>query len=320
MAGDGETEQDDSVARLMNLAGLRPAVSAEIEARVHDRVQQEWRNSLPVSRTRKFAIPLALAASLLIAVSFMTDRVAVEGALVGTVANVSSESGTSTTSLAIGDTIRVGDTLRTRRGQLLNITMSDNTSLRLAENTSVKLDEPRRFTLVAGTVYADSGSLAHAGNNLAIRTEVGVITDVGTQFLVSFMDAALSVAVREGRVDVTAERDTYTTFAGESLTMQDGGPVTTGEISATDEAWDWTLSVASDFEIENSSLLDFLTWVCRETGKELTFANDEIRADAMTTVLHGSMSGMNPSEAASTMLATTEFDYRIDRTGIFLGP
>ena len=319
MTGDGETEQDDGVARLMNLAGLRPAVSADIEARVYNHVQQEWRNSLPVSQTRKWAVPLALAASILIAVTLMINPVGVEGALVGSVARVSNEFGATTATLSVGDAVRAGDTLTTRNGQLLNIALPDNTSLRLAQNTSLQLDGPYRVTLVAGTVYADSGFLPSQGNKLAIQTEVGVITDIGTQFLVSFVGAELGVAVREGRVDVTAERDIYTARAGESLMSQVGSPAITGRIGATDRVWDWTLDVASDFEIENNSLLDFLEWVSRETGKELIFASDEIRAAAMATVLHGSVSDLTPSEAADTILATTEFDYRIDETSIILG-
>jgi len=319
MAKDGETEQDDSVARLMNLAGLRPDVSADIEARVYDHVRREWRNSLPVSHTRKWAIPLAIAASILLAVSIVRSPVTPDGALVGTVATISSEFGATSAGLTVGDTVSVGDTLTTRDGQLLNIALPNNTSVRLAENTSLQLDDRYRFTLVTGTVYADSGILASPGSNLEIQTGVGVITDIGTQFLVSFVDDELGVAVREGRVDVTAERDTYTTRAGDSLMLLAGSPAVMGKIGATDSAWDWTLDVASDFEVENSSVLNFLEWVSRETGKELIFSSDEIRADAMTTILYGPVSDLKPSEAAVTMLATTKFDYRIDETSIVLG-
>jgi len=316
---DHESGQGDTVARLLNLAGLRPLIAADIEARVYDHVHQEWRNSLPASRTGKWAMPLALAAGILIAVTFVTRLVLPDAPLVGTVARVNGGFDGSAASFVSGDAVRVGDNLRTGDRQLLSVALSDGTSLRLAANSSLQLDERRSYTLLTGKVYADSGQTVYQDSGLEIRTGLGVITDIGTQFLVSFEGAALSVAVREGRVDVAADQDTYTALAGDRLMMQAGGGVTKGQIGATDSAWDWTLKLAPEFDIENRSLLDFLTWVSRETGKELIFVNDELRKAAMATVLSGSISDLTPVEAATTVLTTTSFAYEIRETSIIIG-
>jgi len=179
-----QPEHDDSVARLMNIAGLRPAISPEIEARVYDRVLDEWRNSLPTSHSRKWAVPLALAASVLIAVTFMARPFLMEGPVAGTIARVNNEFSATATSFRTGDEVRVNETLQTGRGQLLSITLSDGTSLRLAANTALRLDDLHNFSLHAGKIYADSGPIDFEGGGLEIRTELGVITDVGTQFMV----------------------------------------------------------------------------------------------------------------------------------------
>jgi FecR protein len=311
-----QPKHDDGVARLMNLAGLRPVVSAEIEARVYDRVLDEWHNSLPTSRSRKWVVPLALAASILLAVTFIVRPALIDGPVVGTIARVNNEFSAPATSFKTGDEVRVNQSLQTGRGQLLNIMLSDGTSLRLAANTSLRLDEPHNFSLHTGKIYADSGRNDFGSGGLEIHTELGVITDVGTQFMVSLQDAALRVAVRQGRVDVAADREIYTALAGDSLMMVADGGMTRDQIAATDSEWDWTLQVASRFDIENRTLLDFLTWVARETGKNLVFTTDESRVAARNTILHGSISDFTPAQAATTVLATTVFHYDVSATTI----
>lgn len=321
--GYHDTEPDDSVARLMHLAGPRAAVSEDLQARVYQQIHREWLDMLKTTRAKnrisRIAVPLALAASLLVSVTFLTRPVPLEIPVVGTVAKVSIKSGASTKGLAVGDIIRVGDTVRTGGGRLLSIALSNGASFRVAANTSLQLDEQLSFTLLKGEIYADSGQFADGKRNLEIFTELGVITDVGTQFLVSYRDAVLSVAVREGRVDVSAERETYTALAGNLLTRQAGGNMTRSEISTTDNAWNWTLAVAPNFDIDNKSLLDFLTWVARETGKELIFASDELRRAAMTTILHGSIEDFTPVETVAMVLATTTFEYKMGKTSIVVG-
>ena len=316
---DRGSEADKSVARLMNIAGLRPEIPAEIEDRVYRHVKQEWHTNQPVSRTRQWAVPLALAASILIAVSFIIRPTLSDAPMVGTIARIGGGASTTTRGLATGDIVRVGDSLQTGDRDSLSIELSNGTSLRLATNTSLQMTEQRVFTLLSGKLYADSGQTEVDGNNLVVHTDYGVVTDVGTQFLVSVVDGSLAVAVRLGRVDVWADRETYAAAAGSSLMVRSSGRVTTGEIDATDNVWDWTLALASEFEIENRSLLDFLTWVARETGMELIFLNDVVRAAAASTVLHGSIAGLTPVEAAETILATTSVAYALGESSIIIG-
>ena len=61
----------------------------------------------------------------------------------------------------------------------------------------------------------------------------------------------------------------------------------------------------------NKSLLDFLKWAARETGRDLQFESDESRMFAMRTDVHGSVEGLTPDEALEAILATTTVRYQI---------
>jgi hypothetical protein len=99
--------------------------------------------------------------------------------------------------------------------------------------------------------------------------------------------------------------------AGERLRLGHDGQVTVDSIAPNDPYWNWTAALAPTFDIENKSLLDFLRWAARETGRELIFEDNELRMSAMRTDLHGSVADFAPLEALESVLATTNFHYRI---------
>jgi len=311
-------ERDDSVARLMTLAGLRPVIPAELEARVYADTRKIWRRTLPAYRRKKWIRPLAIAASLLMVATFSLRFGHLKAPRLGTIARVSTDLGTVVRGIRVGRRVRVGDILQTGDDHMLNIAMANGTSLRLATNTTLRMDSKRSFTLLAGEIYADSGDSQKPDKGIEVRTKLGVITDVGTQFMVSYANTALSVAVREGRIDVNGGQDTYSALAGQRLIMQASGDVINDRIGAMDSAWDWTLKVASAFDMENKNLLQFLEWVSRETGKKLVFASDAVRQAATETILHGSISDLTPTEAAASVLASNAFDYTPQEMSIFV--
>jgi negative regulator of sigma E activity len=87
--GNSTDRDDETVERLLRLAGPRAAIPDEIEARVYDRVHQEWRaSSQPPDgarvyqfvrrewekdttrrRYRRWALPVTIAASVVLAVA-----------------------------------------------------------------------------------------------------------------------------------------------------------------------------------------------------------------------------------------------------------
>ena len=217
-----------------------------------------------------------------------------------------------------GSQIRVGESVSTAAGEGLSLLLARGESLRIDENTALRIDGVDQFTLLSGRVYADTGFYREGG--LVIDTMLGTVTDVGTQFSVEATDGVLDVAVREGRVDIRNESETYAARMGERLTLRSGQGAETGRLDAHDDYWSWVAELAPTFDISNRSLLDFLKWAARETGRELQFDSDETRMQAMGLVFPDSVSieGLTPDEALASILSTTAVHYRIESDKVFI--
>jgi len=308
---------DDSIARLLRLAGPRPAVPPDAEERVHSAVRNEWRRSIRQRRTLWWSVPVALAATIVLAVALVSRGPELSRAPIASVALVDGDGALSGGSPLPGDEIYPGDVITTGdHGVALAVT--NGLSLRLAAETTAEFDSIEELTLRTGRIYADTGQSIYDDRSITVHTSVGSAKDVGTRFAVAFLDGDMKVAVREGIVDVSDRRGSYTAEEGDMLTLQPNEDVIVGKISPYDDSWDWAAALAPAFEIENRSLLDFLKWAARETGKELVFENDDVRMGAMKTILRGSVSDFTPAEAVDSVVPTTRFEHRIEAGQIII--
>ena len=328
--GSAADRDDATMERLLRLAGPRTPVPGDIAARVYERVHREWQaSSKPPDgarvyrhvrrewqkgavrqRFRRWALPVALAASVVLAVTlFLQPPPSAPGRIaIGTVARVAGNAGALP---AIGETVYAGDVLETGAAQKLSVVINNAESLRLDQNTMLAFVAKDEFRLESGRIYADTGNFMYRDGGLVIHTTMGTVTDVGTQFAVQVAAERLDVAVREGRVDVSHGANEFVAVAGERLQLGSDVEPTVASVEPHDPFWDWTASLAPVFDIENKSLLDFLRWAARETGRELVFEDNELRMSAMRTDLHGSVADFEPLEALESVLATTNFRYRI---------
>jgi hypothetical protein len=308
---DAGNRDDDTVAKLMNLAGPRADIPADIEARVYKKVSQDWRSATKKKTAVRWAVPAAIAATVLIVMAF--NFRATESPLlpVGFVAQVGGNQ-----AAVVGDTVYAGESLETVANHGLSISLNGDISLRLASDTLLRIDSAEEITLLHGQLYADSGEHIYRDRHITVHTAGGSATDIGTQFSVSYDGEGMSIAVREGRVDVARDQSVITADAGDKLLLQPDREAVFDQISAYDSAWDWATSLAPGFDIKDRSLLDFLKWASRETGKTLIFSNDEVRMAAMGTDLFGSIIDFTPNEAVDAVLSTTQFKYRMDERSI----
>jgi hypothetical protein len=54
---------------------------------------------------------------------------------------------------------------------------------------------------------------------------------------------------------------------GERLTLVRGKGASVSELDTHDDYWDWVVELTPTFDMTNKSLLDFLKWTARETGR-----------------------------------------------------
>jgi ferric-dicitrate binding protein FerR (iron transport regulator) len=309
---------DDSIAKLLRLAGPRPAVPPDLEERVHDAVRNEWRNAVSQRRTFRWGVPAVLAATIVLAVALVSRSPELSIAPIASVAMLDGNGTLSGGSPSPGDEIYPGDVITTGDHGVA-LAVANGLSLRLAAGTTATFDSIEELTLRTGQIYADTGQSIYDDRSITVHTSVGSAKDVGTRFAVAFLDGDMKVAVREGIVDVSDRRGSYTAEEGDMLTLQPNEDVIVDKISAYDDSWDWAAALAPAFEIENRSLLDFLKWAARETGKELVFENDDVRMGAMKAILGGdSVSGFTPTEAVDAVVPTTRFEHRIEAGRIII--
>lgn len=307
-------ESDDTLKALLGLAGPSAEISSEIEDRVYASVRREWSRGKSRSRPARWFLPVALAASLLVVVIGLNrPDVVPQKSLVGTVSVVAGDA-----KFVVGDNVYVGDVVDTSNGRGMSIALRDDISLRVDARTLLKVDSTSEITLLAGRVYIDTGDRIYADRHVTVTTASGSATDVGTQFSVSFENADMSVAVREGRVDLREGQNRHNVTSGKKVTVRPGNVARSESVPLVGEPWDWAVSLVPAFELEDKSLLDFLKWVSRETGMELIFADDEFRMAVMRPRLHGSIEGVAPIQALEAILATTNFKYSIDGNTIII--
>lgn len=311
-AGEEGRPGDDSIASLVRLAGPRPPVPREVRARVHESVKKEWRSATARRRALRWGVPAALAATLALAVILTGRGPLAPAEAVASVAMVDGEAERSGALLVQDDPVYPGDRISID-GRGLALAFDNGLSLRLAGGTAVTVDASDEITLASGKVYADTGSSVRAGRTITVHTGVASITDDGTQFAVAYDAGTMTVAVREGSVDVAAPRASWTADAGEKLTLKPGAQAAFETLPPHDESWDWAAALAPEFDIDDRPVIDFLRWVSRETGRELVFASDGVRVAAMATRLNGSVSGLTPSEAIVAIRPTIpRFDIRVE--------
>lgn len=321
---DASSPEEEEIRQLLGMAGPRPPIPQEDLDAIASAAELAWRRQVrqnvgaPAPRTsRAFAAGLAagLAAALAVTTGLAWWWWASRGDHVPpTVAWVEEVAGpvhleTAANGphiLAEGDPIPLGSVLRS----------GGRASLRLPGGATVRLDVEGRLRLVSaavlelehGALYVDTGTgpqSPRSGSGVEVRTPLGTVRDVGTQFAVRVGDpesTALLVRVREGAVLTEHRGRTYLTEAGQEMVLRRDGTSERREVASSGPGWEWILEASAGFDIEGRSLQDFLDWVSRETGWRITFADTDLAASASRTVLHGSIGELRPDQAPFAVL------------------
>lgn len=314
IAGEpGHSDENDPLEDALEVGLRRPPLTDEAYARIHAAVAAEWRDSVQAqSRLRLWGgIAAGLAAAMLIAV--ISLRPFADRAVLGVVARTESGALVSRTRLlpsrplGVGAVVRAGDLL-TAPGSVL-VELQGGGTLRIARGTQLEAVTPDGVALRQGEVYVDLPPVPARASAFVVRTPLGLIEHLGTQFDVAMADHGVRVRVREGQVRLRRDSETETVAAGMELLVSKTGPPSRRSIPTHGPQWSWIEALPPDYEIENRKLLDFLQWTARETGRKLSFDDDRAREIAERTRLHGSVQGLPPATALEMVLTTTSLRY-----------
>jgi ferric-dicitrate binding protein FerR (iron transport regulator) len=316
------------VGQLMKLAGRRPAPDAARMAHARAAAHAEWAR-LVRRRRRAWTLRVfgaSTVAACLVGLAawswFRTTPASVSGpevatlrTSVGATVTVVSADGRST-ALQAGARLRAGDRIEVPAAARAALTLSAGLSVRLDERTTATIESTGRLTMARGAVYVDAGDSA-AGEAFVVRTPLGDVRHVGTQFEVRLRAGDLHVRVRQGAVIVERGGRSWSAGAGEGLLV--GVEGLRGRVGAEPSGpqWAWVTLVAEPFQLEGATMPAFLDWVSREQGWRWEYERPSRQRSIERIVLHGSADGLTPQEALEAVLATSGLTYKL-RGGILV--
>ncbi len=320
---ENKTENtDELIARLVRLAGARPAVPDARTARVRAGVHDFWRESLRRTRRRRlvrFLIPMAaVLAAGVAAGALLRWRTGTVGEPAGSVRRAEGRvMGEDGRPVAAGVAVASGSGLSTGPDGRAALLLRSGPAVRVDTDTDLRLISSRVLELRRGAIYIDTRESAvpderDQAGGLEVRTRLGRVLDVGTQFEVRLSDDALRVSVREGSVRVDRDDRTYPALSGTRLRVDDRGAVQTEAVPVQGAGWSWIQSIAPPFVLEGRSLEDYIAWLSRETGWRVSYADASIAAGASKVILHGSTSGLRPDETPGAVLPACGLRHRVD--------
>ena len=323
---------NDPIARILKLAGSRPQPDPERKADFKAVLHAEWRrvtDARPERHTVRWVAAAAMAAGIVAAVVVarldlrttpqpggmpMVGRVLRSEGVVRTMAATAGSG--SWRVVAAGDELRGESVLETGNAGRIALGLGDRASLRIDVDSRIVLVGPRVVRVERGAAYVDvngekTGSVRVFVHNSEIR-------DIGTRFEVRVQDASFRVRVREGEVLLNRRGSEATARAGEALHVDREGRYARSLVPTFGPEWAWTSAIAPQFQLEGSTVRQFLDWVAREQGWRWRFVDADTERQAAEIVTHGSVEGYTPEEALSIVLPTCGLAFVRDRDEVIV--
>jgi len=301
-------EDEDATARLLRTAGPRPGIPAERAARVRSAVYLQWKSGVRGRTVRRGMLAgaalLAIAAVLVMAVRLTGLREEVVAPVRATVATVDRVEGEAT--LAPEENVRTGEWVETGATTRVALRLSDGTSVRLDTGSRTRLLSSTVIELAYGALYLDTGG---DSKGFEVRTPLGTVHDIGTQFEIRLRGASLRLRVRTGVAEVRRGPQSIPARPGTEVTLTAGGAASRS-VAAHGPDWEWAVNLAPSFEIEGRTLAAFLEYLSRERGWTLRYADAALARDSSGIILHGSVDGLQPRDALAVALATSGLFHR----------
>ncbi len=315
------TVPSDAVEALLVKAAPRPTPPEAVEQEVRAAVRGEWQAVTGQRRRRRVATGFAMAATVTLALAFSLIGLRQQGVAPIEVASIDRSIGTLYFQSNASGVLERVDTTSIVAGQMLTTGADSAAGLRWRNGGSLRVDADTRVEFVAadevflhaGRVYFDSAEIAD-DSSLAIRTEHGVVTHVGTQFLIESTASSLIVSVREGEVSIDGVFHDQAVYEGQRAQMTGSARPLVTNTSGIGAEWQWVEAVSPTISVDGMSVFDFLHWVGRETGHVVRFETTAAETLARNTLLKGAVDA-DPRTELRLRMMTVDLDVRFDEEG-----
>jgi ferric-dicitrate binding protein FerR (iron transport regulator) len=210
--------------------------------------------------------------------------------------------------VAAGSTLAANEEIETGLTGRLAFRLTGGASVRVDRGSRVRLASATALDLAGGAVYIDSGP---GGASLEVRTPLGLVKDVGTQFETRLESGGLRVRVRSGLVELHRGATIASTRPGWETRVGATGTATRA-VPTFGPDWEWVAALAPGFDVDRRPLAAYLEYLCREHGWTLAYADTRLARDASGILVHGSVAGLTPTDALSVVLSTSGLTFRLD--------
>ncbi|RMF97715.1 MAG: hypothetical protein D6727_05025 [Gammaproteobacteria bacterium] len=316
--------EDREIAALLEQVGPRVQPRPEAREAARAATRQAWMATVARHRANRQRRQFAVAAGLLLvaglAAWFGSLQQSVQASPVAQVLAatglVESRTGQVWTGLATGDAVYTDMELRTGPEAGVVLAVTDGSQLKLGAASQLAWSASSQVELKRGGLYLDSGSVTPARGALRIRTPHGDVRHLGTQYQLRVEATRLTVAVREGLVELFRSGQAMTASRGEALIAEAAGQIARSSVPTWGVDWAWADQLPTPFVIEGRQLADFLAWAARASGRTLRFTTRAAEAAARELTLRGDIGQLPAVEALDAVIAGTRFSYRLTNDGL----
>lgn len=300
---------------LFRQASVRERPALEDEQQIRASLREQWLD-MTKGRRRRNRLFFAAAASIAIAVFSATMSMrapttmepGIEVASVEVIKGdirVRSAADDSGSSLVAQEMLETGQEVSTAHGAGLLAFWRNGISLRIDQNSRVKVTSETELQLISGRVYIDTHGAHGPSAGLSLVTPAGLVRHVGTRYMVAVNLGSTRVSVREGQVllgdgDEAAE-------GGERLVFSASGEHRREAVSTYGEDWSWAENLAQPFASDGRTVSEFLSWVGRESGRVIQYASPVAESLAGETRLRGDID-LGPMQALELVMQGTDLD------------
>lgn len=314
-----QTDRDEQdIARLLRAAGPRQELPAQLKAQWEDKFRAELQPTLDRRRQSRSRMLMSMCAGLAVVAVATWFALPKPGPAQPEIRithasgayQLQHDAGDSNSNLREGQQLAPGSTITTGGDGFVAVDFNGY-DLRLNHNSSVTL-ESLRIRALAGSLYVSNEQAATSVKQLLIDTPHGSIRDIGTQFTVTLHPGETITTVRRGAVLIDTDgaqlQATALPNSAAQVSVNDRRQMREARVPGNGRHWNWIYQGTQPFELEGKSAYEFLQWSVAESGLQLQFASTGAEIHASTTLLHGDFGELNPQQAVSPVLATTDLE------------
>ncbi|NOX52219.1 MAG: FecR domain-containing protein [Gammaproteobacteria bacterium] len=269
---------------------LRREPSSEATAQAYAKVKAEWQLVVSTRRNKRWQKFGAVAATVLVLVIISVLQFPNNTAVDMRIAQgaITADHGVLTTT------------------QPTRLALNAIEDIRLSQGTRFEIINPAEIRLLQGDLYVDTKDRA----NIKVRSNFGIVSDIGTRFLVSVDQHQMTVGVRQGEVLVDSKHGLVNAAAKNQLARIVQINATDAQVHtelASSTRWDWIHAVPPGYR--QATVAQTTLQIADDLGVPVVYASRSAELMVMNADFGGQLTDIEPRRALDMLFHGSELEY-----------